>query len=75
MPNLNIAFLGPEDLVKELGKKGTSTDISFYNLKKGDNTLTVIEPSRFLKKYFLFYTVSLADLAILVIDALKRKAG
>ena len=76
MPNLNIAFLGPEDLVKELGKKGTSTDITFYNLKKGDNTLTVIEPSRYPEKLSsLFYTVSLADLAILVIDALSAKLG
>lgn len=76
MPNLNIAFLGPEDLVKELGKKGTSTDISFYNLKKGDSTLTVIEPSRYPEKLSsLYYATSLADLAILVIDELSAKLG
>lgn len=76
MPNLNIAYLGPEDLVKELGKKGTSTDITFYNMKKGEVTLTLIEPSRYPEKLSsLFYTASLADLAILVIDALSAKLG
>lgn len=76
MPNLNIAYLGPEDLVKELGKKGTSTDITFYNMKKGEVTLTIIEPSRYPEKLSsLFYTASLADLAILVIDVLSAKLG
>ena len=76
MPNLNIAYLGPEDLVKELGKKGTSTDITFYNMKKGEVTLTIIEPSRYPEKLSsLFYTASLADLAVLVIDALSAKLG
>ena len=76
MPNLNIAYLGPEDLVKELGKKGTSTDITFYNMKKGEVTLTIIEPSRYPEKLSsLYYTASLADLAILVIDALSAKLG
>jgi selenocysteine-specific translation elongation factor len=63
MPNLNIAFLGPADLAKELGKKGTSTDITFYNMKKGDVTITVIEPSRYPEKLSsLFYTASLETL-------------
>lgn len=76
MPNLNIAFLGPGDMAKELGKKGTSTDITFYNLKKGDTTLTVIEPSRYPEKLSsLYYTVSLADLAVLVIDAITARLG
>lgn len=76
MPNLNIAFLGPANLAKELGKKGTSTDITFYNMKKGDVTITVIEPSRYPEKLSsLFYTASLAELAILVIDALSAKLG
>jgi selenocysteine-specific translation elongation factor len=76
MSNLNIAFLGPEDLAKELGKKGTSTDITFYNMKKGDVTLTVIEPCRYPEKLSsLFFSVSLADLAVLVIDSISAKLG
>jgi len=76
MPNLNIAFLGPSELAKELGKKGTSTDITFYNMKKGDLTLTVIEPSRYPEKLSsLFYTASLANLAILVIDSISARLG
>jgi selenocysteine-specific translation elongation factor len=44
MANLNVAVLGQLGYSESLGKKGTSTDITFYNLKKGDATVTFIEP-------------------------------
>jgi selenocysteine-specific translation elongation factor len=57
-------------------KKGTSTDNYLYNMKKGDLTLTVIEPSRYPEKLSsLFYTASLANLAILVIDSISARLG
>ncbi len=76
MPNLNIALIGPAEFGKELGKKGTSTDITFYNMKKGDVTLTLIEPTRYPEKLSsLYYTASLADQAIVVIDAITPALG
>ncbi|HWQ67485.1 MAG TPA: EF-Tu/IF-2/RF-3 family GTPase [Methanospirillum sp.] len=76
MPNLNIAIIGPADLAKEIGKKGTSTDITFYNLKKGDATLTLIEPSRYPEKLSsLYYTASLADMAVVVIEQVTASLG
>ncbi len=76
MSNLNIAVIGPDGFAKELGKKGTSTDITFYNMKKGNVTLTLIEPSRYPEKLSsLFYTASLAEKAIVVIDAVTAKLG
>lgn len=76
MSNLNIAFLGPEELAKELGKKGTSTDITFYNMKKGDISLTIILACRYPEKLSsLFYTISLADLAVLVVDEMSARLG
>ena len=47
MSNLTVAVIGPEDYAQELGKKGTSSDITFYNLKKGSHTLTFLEPTRY----------------------------
>ena len=46
MPNLNIAVLGPHGYANNIGKPGTESDITFINLKKGDNTVTIIEPTR-----------------------------
>lgn len=76
MPNLNIIIIGPEDFGKEIGKKGTSTDITFYNLKKGDATLTLIEPSRYPEKLSsLYYAAALADMAVVVIDKITASLG
>ncbi|MHC1631523.1 MAG: hypothetical protein ACXQT4_04425 [Methanotrichaceae archaeon] len=45
MANLNVVVLGLQGYAKHLGKIGTSTDITFYNLKRGENTVTFIEPA------------------------------
>ncbi|MCX6697713.1 MAG: elongation factor Tu, partial [Methanoregula sp.] len=50
MSNLTIAILAPPDYAKDLGKKGTTSDITFYNLKKGEATVTFIEPTRYPEK-------------------------
>ena len=47
MPNLTVAVLAPNGYARDLGKKGTSTDITFYNLKKGHDTITFLEPTRY----------------------------
>ena len=76
MPNLNIIIIGPADFGREIGKKGTSTDITFYNLKKGDATLTLIEPSRYPEKLSsLYYAASLADMAVVVIEKITASLG
>ena len=45
-----IAFLGAEDSARELGKKGTSTDIAFFNSKRGDRAYTILLPARYPEK-------------------------
>ncbi|TAJ44301.1 EF-Tu/IF-2/RF-3 family GTPase [Methanofollis fontis] len=76
MANLTVAVIGPAGYAKDLGKKGTSTDITFYNLKKGHNTVTIIEPTRYPERLApLFFSVSLADAAIVVVDELNAAFG
>jgi selenocysteine-specific translation elongation factor len=76
MSNLTIAILAPPDYAKDLGKKGTSSDITFYNLKKGDATVTFIEPTRYPEKLSsLFYTVSISDRVILVVEEINATFG
>jgi selenocysteine-specific translation elongation factor len=76
MANLNIAMLGSQGYAKELGKIGTSTDITFYNLKRGDNTVTFIEPTKYPERLApLFFATSLAKKAILVVENIDSTFG
>ena len=76
MSNLTVAILAPPDYAKDLGKKGTATDITFYNIKKGAATVTFIEPTRYPEKLSsLFYAVSLSDSVVLVVDEINANFG
>jgi selenocysteine-specific translation elongation factor len=76
MSNLTVAVLAPPDYAKDLGKKGTTTDITFYNLKKGDATVTFIEPTRYPEKLSsLFYAVSVSDCVVLVVSEINAAFG
>jgi selenocysteine-specific translation elongation factor len=76
MGNLTVAVLGSLGYASNLGKKGTSTDITFYNLKKGEDTITFIEPSRYPERLApLFYAVSLAKKAIIAVDEVNATLG
>ena len=76
MSNLTVAVLAPPDYAKDLGKKGTTSDITFYNLKKGDATVTFIEPTRYPEKLSsLFYAVSLSDRVLLIVNEINASFG
>jgi selenocysteine-specific translation elongation factor len=76
MPNLTVAVLGPPDFAKELGKKGTTSDITLYNLKRGTDSVTFIEPTRYPEKIApLFFAVSTADRAVMVVDEVNAAFG
>ncbi|MCK8517989.1 EF-Tu/IF-2/RF-3 family GTPase [Methanoculleus sp. 7T] len=76
MGNLNLAVLGPAGYAKDLGKKGTVSDITFYNLKKGADTVTIIEPTRYPERLApLFYAASMADAALVVVGEITPTFG
>ncbi|MDR2204526.1 MAG: elongation factor Tu [Nitrososphaerota archaeon] len=76
MGNLTVAVLGVAGYAGNLGKKGTSTDITFYNLKKDENTLTFIEPTRYPERLApLYYAVSLAKKAVIAVDEVNSVLG
>jgi len=76
MGNLTVAVLGSAGYAGNLGKKGTSTDITFYNLKKDEATITFIEPSRYPERLApLFYAVSLATKAVIAVDEINATLG
>jgi len=76
MGNLTVAAIAPPDVLRELGKKGTSSDITFYNLKRNLDTVTLVEPSRYPERLSsLYFSVSMAKAAILVIDEITPQLG
>ncbi len=76
MGNLNIAVLGAKDLAGKVGKKGTVTDMTFYDHKSGTDSFTLIEPSKYPEKLSsLFYSVAMAEFAILVVEKIDSFLG
>jgi selenocysteine-specific translation elongation factor len=76
MGNLTVAVLGAAEYANSLGKKGTASDVTLYNLKKGEETVTFIEPTRYPERLApLFYAVAMAEKAIIVVDELNSKFG
>jgi selenocysteine-specific translation elongation factor len=76
MGNLTVAVLGKLGYSGALGKKGTSTDITLYNNKKGESTVTFIEPTRYPDRMApLFYACSLAKKAVVIVDELNATLG
>ncbi len=76
MGNITVAVIGALSYSAALGKKGTSTDITFYNIKKGEDTVTLIEPERYPERLApLFYSVSLSKEAIVVVDKIDATFG
>ena len=76
MGNITVAILGALNYGDSLAKKGTSTDITLYNLKKGEDTVTLIEPTRYPERLApLFYACALSKMAIVVVDELNSTFG
>ncbi len=76
MKGLTVAVLGDAVLAAELGKKGSVSDLSFFNLKKGQDSVTYVVPSRYPEKLqSLANALAMADAAILVVEKLDKDLG
>jgi len=74
--NLIVAVVGAQGYSANLGKKGTATDITLYNLKKGEITVTLIEPTRHPERLApLFLAASEAKKAVVIVDELNAFLG
>ena len=76
MGNITVAALGASGYSSQIGKKGTSTDITLHDLKKGGATVTPIEPARYPERLApLFYACALATKAPAIVDELSATLG
>ena len=76
MPNLSVAVIGPTGYAKDMAKKGTSTDITLYDVKRGEDTVSFIEPTKYPERLApLFYACSIADSALVVVEEVSAQFG
>jgi len=76
MGNLTVAIIAPAGYAANIGKKSGTSDITSYDNKKGDVTVSIIEPSSYPEKLAsLFYAVSMADIALVVVEKIDAAFG
>ncbi len=76
MPNLSIVVIAPVDFSKDLGKKGTSSDITLYDAKRGESTVSFIEATKYPERLAsLFFACSMAESALVVVDEVNAQFG
>jgi len=76
MGSLIVAVLGAPEYAGSLGKKGTATDITLYDLKRGADNVTFIEPTRYPERLApLFYAVAMAEKAVVIVEELNATFG
>ena len=76
MESINFVCLGQTEFVKELGKKGQSSDVTTYDKKKDDRIMTYVIPSGYPEKIQpLITAVNLAEYSIINVNKLDRYLG
>ena len=76
MNSLNFVLLGDTSIAKDLGKKGTTTDISIYDRKIADAIMTWTIPITYPDKIqSLLSAINLGEYAILNVGKLDKYTG
>ncbi len=76
MRSLNLFYYGSGDFIREIGKKGTQSDITLYGRKTDDYIFTILHPSMFPEKLSsLTDSIAPVDAAVLQVDSIDRSLG
>jgi len=70
---VTVAIVGANDVAKELGKKGTASDLTLFNAVHDEHAATLVEPTQFPEKLApLFQALAMADRCLLLVTELSR---
>ena len=70
---VTVAVVGTPGVSKDLGKKGTTSDLTLYNTVRDGHAETIVEPGQFPDKFPpLVNALGMADQCLLVITELNR---
>ncbi len=74
MPSaVTVAVVGAPDVAKELGKKGTASDLTLFNAVRDEHATTFVEPTQFPEKLApLLQSIGMADHVLLTVLELNR---
>lgn len=76
MPSVTVALLGSRELGRELGKRGTQSDLTLYDSVRDGHVATYIEPTQFPEKLApLLYAIAMSERALFVVPALNREVA
>lgn len=76
MKSINFVILGDSAIAGELGKKGTTTDISIYDKKTSDSIYTFTVPLTYPEKIqSLIQAINMSEYAILNITKIDKNLG
>mgnify|MGYP003578506502 FL=1 len=76
MKSINFAFLGGEEIARQLGKKGTTTDLAVFDRKGGDSIYTWTVPISYPDKIqSLFQSLNMSEYVILHVTKLDKSLG
>ncbi len=70
---ITVAVVGGGSIAKELGKKGTTSDLTLFNAVHDEHAMTFVEPTQFPEKFPpLLTALSMADRCLLAVTELSR---
>ncbi len=76
MAAVTVALVGSKELGRELGKKGTASDITLYNSVRDGHAVTAVEPTQFPEKFPpLLVTLAIADRIVLHVPSLTKEVA
>lgn len=76
MTAVTLSLVGSKEVGRELGKKGTSSDITLYNAVRDGHAVTAVEPTQFPEKFPpLLYALALGDRILLHVPALTKEVA
>jgi selenocysteine-specific translation elongation factor len=71
--SVTVAVVGAGAIAGELGKKGTSSDVTLFNSVRDGHAVTLVEPTQFPERLPPLVTaLGMADHALLVVQELNR---
>jgi selenocysteine-specific translation elongation factor len=74
--NQTVLFYGDEDILKNVAKKGSETDIRYYNSKINGNEITFLYPIKFPERIqTLLNAASVSNKAIIAVNELNKDVG
>lgn len=76
MPSVTLGVLGNLDYARELGKKGTESDVQLVTFREGDANVSMVVPFRHPEKaHPLVYAVNAGDAVLIVVKEVNRDLG